>query len=100
MDIRGLKGGGTDRGGNGNPDVTCHNCGKKSHMKKECWQSGGGASQSTQRPKGKGKGSRGGKGKGQNKDKGKCDKTPGPPGPRRDGQQGQRQQPQHQAGFQ
>ena len=51
-------GGGKNGGGKGKQDITCHNCNKKGHTKKDCWAPGGGAA--TARPQGGGRGAAGG----------------------------------------
>ena len=43
-------GGGSGKGGK--ETRACHNCGKTGHLRKDCWQAGGGSANKGQRPKG------------------------------------------------
>ena len=40
-------GSGSGRGSSARSDITCHRCGKKVHIKKDCWSMGNGSSDNT-----------------------------------------------------
>ena len=63
-----------------NTDLLCDHCGKRGHLKKDCWKWKR-EQKSGETPKGKGKGDKG-PGKGKDTPKGKGDQPKGPPDPK------------------